>query len=324
VADWGTDRDQALRTLASSRDSRARVEAAQLLLELAEEGAGREKELAGEVQRLVADADDRIRRAGVALGARCLPPQEVESFLGARLSDSSDQVRMESVGQLADLSKPTSRSLFAAALEDPAFNVRFEAARGMAALRHSAGLEVLLEALDKSQLRFSALGALAELGDAKALPHIQKLLRKWLLPAFDRTQAAGTLASLGDPEGARWLLERSRKMQGLDRPLAVELLGEVAAPGAFERLAEILADPRDTARGAAARALGRLGDERARTLLERVLATADVPAHLKLDAAEGLLLLGGDDARSRVSELANAEGEGDFRDELRSMLEDYA
>jgi HEAT repeat protein len=324
VEDWRAERDQAVKVLKSSRVATARIEAAQLLLHLAEEGEGRERELAGEAPALIADADERIRRAGVALAARCLPPDEAERVLGARLSDQSAIVRLESAGQLADLARPSSRGLFAAALEDESFNVRFEAARGMAALRHSAGLDVLLEALDKSHLRFRALGALAELGDARALPPVKKLHGQWLLNAFDRTQAAGAMAALGDPEGSKWLLDRTLKKRGLDRPLAVELLGEVKAPGAFERLSEILRDRRDDSRGAAARALGRLGDGRARELLVGMLSESDAPVHLRLDAAEGLCLLGGHEARAQVQKVADAAGEGELATELRAMLEEYA
>ena len=79
------------------------------------------------------------------------------------------------------------------------------------------------------------------------------------------------------------------------RGCAVELLGEVKAPGARERLLEVLADPRDPARGAAARGLGRLGD-----------------------AAEGLLALGTASARARVAALRLSSAEA--RAELVTLL----
>jgi HEAT repeat protein len=98
----------------------------------------------------------------------------------------------------------------------------------------------------------------------------------------------------------------------------------VKAPGAFERLSGILQDRRDDSRGAAARALGRLGDGRARELLVGMLSESDAPVHLRLDAAEGLCLLGGDEARAQVQKVADAAGQGELATELRAMLEEYA
>jgi HEAT repeat protein len=173
----------------------------------------------------------------------------------------------------------------------------------MASLKHSAGLEVLVEALDEDLLRFRALGALAELGDVRALPAVQRLFRRWLLPAFDKTQAAGVLAKLGDSEGAGWLLKRTERRRWnwtQDRALAVELCGEVKAEGALERLHAILEDKKDNCRGAAARGLGRLGDPKALPWLLSLLDEPGVPEDYRLDAAEGLWLLGIPEGRERV------------------------
>ena len=123
------------------------------------------------------------------------------------------------------------------------------------------------------------------------------------MPAFDRTQAAGVLAKLGDAEGARWLLQRAAPKRWnwtQDRALAVELCGEVKAPGALERLHTIILNPKDTCRGAAARGLGRLGDVRALPWLLSLLDEPGVHEDYRLDAAEGLWLLGAPEGRERV------------------------
>jgi HEAT repeat protein len=298
------------------------LEAAQRLLELASESNGHAAEVTASLPRLLEDRDERIRRIGVEAAARVLPPEEAEDVLAGRVQDPSQFVRLEAVGQLADLERPSTRHLLAAALADPDFNVRFEAARGMAALHHGAGLEVLIEALDRAHLRFRALGALAQLGDARALPAIRRIHRRWLLNGFERSQAAGAMARLGDPEGASWLIQRTRRRRGLDRALAVELLGEVKAEGAWERLREVLLDPRDPTRGAAARGLGRLGDLRAAADPVSILDAADLPIDLRLDAAEGLCLLGDAGARARVEAAAASWPDSEAREELRRMLGD--
>jgi HEAT repeat protein len=147
-------------------------------------------------------------------------------------------------GRLADLALPEARGALAVALEDDIFPVRFEAARGMVALQHSAGLETLLTALEDPDLRFRAAAALAQLGNKDALPRLKKAFHGWFLPAFDKTQLAGALAVLGDerrcPSTSSSALGKGWSM---DRAMAIELLGEVKAPGAKERLLTILARP---------------------------------------------------------------------------------
>lgn len=322
--DWRLEVERALLTITNAKRSRDRAEAAQHLVQLALDDPRRGEELAAHVPRLLDDADPSLRRVGVALAAASLPPDEAEPVLAARLTDKASEVRMEAIGQLADAARPNVRGLFAAALEDPDFRVRFEAARGMATLRHSAGIDVLIEGLDRDHLRFRALGALAELGDVQALPAVRRILDRWLLPGFERTQAAGALAKLGDPAGAEWLMGRTRRRWGIDRALAIELLGEVKAPGARERLLEILADKKDKCRGAAARGLGRLGDPESVGPLSALLQSSTLSADLRLDAAEGLCLLGGPDARSNVERVCSADEDPTIREELRALLEEYA
>lgn len=322
--DWRVELERALVTLANAKRSRDRSDAAQHLVQLALDDPRRCEELAAHVPRLLDDADPAVRRAGTGLAAAALPFEDAEAVLAARLSDKASEVRMEAIGQLADAARPSSRGLFAAALEDGDFRVRFEAARGMAALRHSAGIDVLIEGLERDHLRFRALGALAELGNPDALPAVRRTHARWLLPGFERTQAAGALAKLGDPAGAAWLLARTRKRWGMDRALAIELLGEVKAAGAAQRLLEILADPKDRFRGAAARGLGRLGDPANVGALEALLQSRSVPPDLRLDAAEGLCLLGVPGARTCVERACEEAEDPIIREELRVLLEEYA
>jgi HEAT repeat protein len=323
VPDWREERGRALLALAQGKRAEDRVNAARALVRLCVEDPTRAPELRAEIPRLLDDADQKVRRAGVALAAAALPPAEAEAFLGARLDEPSYEVRLEAVGQLADLALPSSRGRFAVALEDQALEVQFEAARGMVALRHSAGLDVLLKGLEHDHLRFRALGALAELGDPRALPAVQRLFRRLLLPAFERTQAAGAMIRLGDPSPTAYLFGRTKKRWSTDRALAVELLGEVKAEGARARLLEILGDVRDTCRGPAARGLGRLGDRSVIPALAQVVADPRAPEDLVLDAAEGLCLLGGTEARAPVQAALDGTQDPALRAELQEMLEDY-
>ncbi|HVE83551.1 MAG TPA: HEAT repeat domain-containing protein [Myxococcales bacterium] len=324
MSDWRAERDQALLLLEQKgTEPSARADAAETLVHLAADHTDRWEELRFAIPQLLEDAQKEVRRAVVTLAALVLPEPEADEFLASRLRDPADEVRMEAAGQLADRGHPSTRPALAVALEDASFMVRFEAARGMAALRHSAGLQVLSEGLDHDTLRFRAISALAEMGDPAAIPALRKVFKKWLIQSFDRTQAAGALARLGDAEGAEHLLQRTHARGAADRPMAVELCGEVKVPGALARLQEIAADRADPARGAAARGLGRLGDGAALPALAAILEEADAAEDLKLDAAEGLLRLGGADARARVeAALARAATEEE-KDELALLLEEF-
>lgn len=322
MTDWRAERDRALLALEREKRPAFRAEAAQQLHHLALEAPSPAEDFAEVVPRLLSDAQPEVKRSGVALATVVLPPEELPALLISYLRDAESVVRLEATGRLADLYRPELRGALAGMLEDSVPEVRFEAARGIAALKHPAGLEVLIEALDADLLRFRSLGAMAELEDARALPAVKRLFGRWLLPAFDRTQAAGVLAKLGDPAGAAHLLQRSRKKWSQDRALAVELLGEVKAPGALERLKEILDDAKDSCRGAAARGLGRLGDMRALPWLLALLQDSSADEEDRLDAADGVWRLGDADGRERVRASVSTFTSPEARQELDDLFQE--
>jgi HEAT repeat protein len=315
-------RDTALRALAQPGPPSVRREAAARLVEAARTSEAPEA-FEAPAQTLLADADAEVRRAGVALLALQLgTPEALAVRLRSALGDAAAAVRLECIGQLADRASAELRPILAMALEDSAFLVRFEAARGLAAIHHPAGLDVLAEGLDDPTLRFRAIGALAELGDARALAPLRRLFARWLLNSFERTQAAGALALFGDAEGRQHLLSRLRRRGALDRPLAAELCGEARVEEAEEALLAILADGGDRARGAAARALGRLGSARAEPVLEALLRDASGAEETRLDAAEGLVFLRGKGARDALAAALASMPGAEGREELSSLLEE--
>jgi HEAT repeat protein len=320
--DWRAERDRALLVLEREKRPEARTQAAGLLIDLVEEDPSRAAEFSAVLTRLLADSQGEVRRAGLGLATLVLPPAELPGMLTVRLSDPDIGVRLEATGRIADLALPELRGALAPMLADPVPEIRFEAARGMASLKHSAGLEILVGALDNELLRFRALGALAELGDARALPAVQRLFGKWLLPHFERTQAAGVLAKLGEAKGAEHLLKRTKKKWSVDRALAVELCGEVKAPGALERLRAILEDPEDPCRGAAARGLGWLGDPNALPWLLALMEDTRIHEDFRLDAAEGVWRLGLPEGQARVRAAVSTFTSPEARDELAELLQE--
>ena len=319
MIDWRSQRDLALLTLEREKRQAFRVEAAEALCDLAFD-VPREllSELVPAVVRLVGDENPEVRCAGLALAAEALPNDEAKELLIRHVTDPIPRLRIEAIGRLADLALPETRGVFAAALGDAVLGARFEAARGMAALKHSAGLEVLLAALDDGELRFRAGAALAQLGDAAAIGKLKQVFQGWFIPPFDRTQLAGALAKLGDATGTAHLFKRAGKRWSLDRAMAIELLGEVKAEGARARLLEVLHDPKDTCRGAAGRGLGLLGDLTVEPELLKALDHGALSDDDRLDVAEGLLRLDSPGARDFVA-LLHFETD-DARAQLAEML----
>jgi HEAT repeat protein len=320
--DWRAERDRALLVLEREKRPPFRAEAAELLIQLVEEDPSRAPEFSEALVRLLSDTQAQVRRSGLGLATLVLSPSELPALFTSRLTETDVGVRLEATGRIADLALPELRGALARMLEDPIPEIRFEAARGMASLKHSAGLEILVEALDTDRLRFRALGALAELGDTRALPAVKRLFGRWLLPGFERTQAAGVLARLGDATGAEYLLKRTQKKWSADRALAVELCGEVKAPGALERLRAILEDPKDPCRGAAARGLGMLGDATALPWLLALMEDLSAPEDFRLDAADGVWRLGLPEGLARVRAAVSTFTSPEAREELTELLQE--
>jgi HEAT repeat protein len=280
--------------------------------------------LRGVLPGVLADGSARVRRLALVLASGLIGVDELVPLAIRFVQDPDGGVRLEAVGVLGELGRPETRGALAAALEDEDGEVRFEAACGMAGLRHAAGLEVLVEALDVAAWRFRALACLGLLGDARALPAVQVLCRKFFLSAFDRTQAMGVALKLGDDSAARHLFERSRKRWGPDRAYALELLGELKPAGARTRLLEVLADVKDTCRGAAARALGRHGGDGVGERLLALFQDSTLPEGLRLDAAEGLVLLGEPRWREQLTGAVEGFSGDEARQELKALLEEAA
>jgi HEAT repeat protein len=270
--------------------------------------------------RLTEDPDAEVRAVACSGVASALPAADALRVLSKCADDPQPNVRAFAVRSAAGLGVPEARSLLANGLEDDELPVRFEAALGLAMLRHPAGFEVLLSALSKSELRYDALSALFALGDTRALPKVRSVFRKFFLDDFERTQAAGTLARLGDEAGKTYLLHRIEVRRAFDRGLAIELCGEIPVLDAKPCLLRTISDRGDRFRGAAARALGAMQSPEALKVLRGVLQDENEDPDVRMDAVDGLLRLATPEARSAI-----LEGAQSVRDaEVRSAATDAA
>jgi HEAT repeat protein len=302
------------------KDPLIRSDAAQLICELASEKRLSERvEFVPCVVQFLSDKQVEVRAAGLALSVLVLGADEAKEILVRHLTDSDLRIRIESTGRLADLVHADARGALAVALNDKEFSVRFEAARGMALLKHSAGLDVLYQGLDSKDFRFRAAGALAHLQDKASIPKLKAAFASWLIPHFDKTQMGAALAAMGERIGVEHLLSRMRgRENNVDRPMAIQYLGELEIVEAKETLVSIVRNKKDTARGTAARALGMLGGSDAVELLKQIVNDQTEFEDIRLDAAVGLLETKIPSARDAVSSAVFSSAEA--KEEIAMLL----
>ena len=186
--------------------------------------------------------------------------------------------------------------------------MRFAAACALSDQSDPAALPPLLAALREDHRRQEALSALLSLGDPGALAAVAELFEDESLGEFDRTLAAAVLVRLGDARGVAHLVERVAG-DGDDRPIAAEWAGRLRVDAAVPALEELAGSEGDPARGAALRALGRLGAPGAEDRLLGIATSAEEPEDLRMDAAEGLAEIGSPAALQALRGLAGEAGE---------------
>lgn len=241
------------------------------------------------------------------------------------LDDPSPGVRLQVLHTLGPLGLEGLGERYAEALEDPDRLVRLAAAVALAMEDDFRGTGVLLRAAERRDTRLDALLALRRAaadspGDRERIQAAAgKLFRGLLTGRFDRLGAAALLVLLGDGDARRFFAERITK-KTIERPMALELCGELQIGEAREEVARIAADPKDPLRGTALRALGAYGGEPAEARCREALFDEAEDPDVRCDAAEGLLLLGGDTARALLEKAQDDVGDERVRQVAATCL----
>ena len=291
-----------------------REAAARELVELCrEDPALRERYLLRFVT-LLADDHPAVRGWGIVGVVLCDEKLEHLPRVLRLLHDPSPGVRLQVVHALTPLGIDAVRDAFLERLGDADRLVRVAAAVAVAVAGEPASVPVLLDGLSSRRTRFDALVALRDVAP-RAPEHrdaVEKAVRAifggLLTNRFDRLAAAAVLAALGDGEAARYVLDRARKGK-LDRPVAIEWMGELRIPEGEALLLSVARDRRDPFRGAALRGLGAYGAGEALQLCAEALCDESEDPDVRCDAAEGLLLLGSEPARQALESAAERAGE---------------
>ncbi|HEY6911866.1 MAG TPA: HEAT repeat domain-containing protein [Myxococcales bacterium] len=272
-------------------DGGARIDAARELLDRWRNGELQAAEVfAPRLPDLLDDAEPLVRISalqGVRLLRKPENVQACESGVLALLADAVPQVRTAALWAAIRLPGDAARAQVRAALQSPEETLRFAAACALADVGDAAALPELSAALRDGYRRQEALSALMSLGDTSALPEVAALFDDESLGEFDRTLVAAAMVRFGDPRGAAHLVSRI-ETDSDDRPIAAEWAGRLGVQDAVPALSELARSEGDPAQGAAIRALGRLKAPGAEERLLELAADAGAAEDLRMDALEGL------------------------------------
>jgi HEAT repeat protein len=299
-----------LREGLESPDGAARVDAGRELLDRWRNGELPAAEiLAPRLEQLLGD-DEPLVRITALQGVRMLRKPEnlaaCESGVLGLLADGTPQVRAAAIWAAIRLPGETARAQVRVALQSSEETMRFAAACALADAHDAAALPELTAALRDGYRRQEAISALMSLGDADALPEVSRLFEDESLGEFDRTLVAAAMARFGDARGGAHLISRI-ETESDDRPIAAEWAGRLGVQEAIPTLTGLAEREGDAAQGAAIRALGRLKAPGAEERLLRLVADADAPEDLRMDAAEGLAELATPAALDLLKQLAQGE-----------------
>lgn len=238
---------------------------------------------------LTRDEHARVRAEAAATLAQLRDDEEHAARIFAlrrMLADEEPGVRQEAAAALGDLFDHESADALAALLEDGDKGVRFEAAFALAALKDPRALPSLVAALERTRIRLDAMKALGLLGDAAAIGPLERLASKLFLGWADRLTANATLYLLGRRDASKVILKSTSARNFQERTYAIALIGTHKIVEGGDTLARIAEDPKHSARDAAVRALGELGDRSRAAVLERI--ARDETGPLREDAAAAL------------------------------------
>lgn len=188
-----------------------------------------------------------------------------------------EQERIETTRDLGRLDTPFNTDELVEAINDPSFDVRYEAIVAMAARKPNRRVvSVLIDVVNGADIELSATAswALGQIGDTSAIP----ALRKQLDAPYRilRARSARALAGLGDKEIAPELLDLLRNESDLALKTAyASALGTLKYMPALEDILKMLAEAQtETFRGELALAVAKIiGSERTYIKLYRSART---------------------------------------------------
>lgn len=302
---------------------KVRAEAAAELVERCRSEAESRARFGMRFLTLLNDASPAVRGHAVVGAVICDEELAHVDRVMRLLADPSPGVRLQVIHTLGPLGLPGMPDALAELLADPDPQVRTAAASALAFASDERAIDVLLASLQQRTTREEALHALRQIavrGDRRRIEQaVRPIFGAFFASRFEKVAAAGVLAALDVAEARRYLVERAGK-KGFDRPLAMELCGELGIAEALPLLLRVAEDRADSLRGTALRALGSLRAAEALERCRRALDDEGEDADVRCDAAEGLLLLGSSEAEQALQRAREAAREERVRRVVAACL----
>lgn len=177
----------------------------------------------------------------------------------------TEEAKIVTTERMGDSQNPLSANELIEALNDPSYNVRYQAVNSIGRMPPSPELiDALIASLDDvTELNFAVTRSLGRLGDPRAIPPLRKLLFSGY--HLLETNSARALAMLNDKDSIPYLLEKMRGEPNLTLRVAfAAALGKLGAVESIAELSDLMVQiPKDVLRGEVGLALARIaGDER--------------------------------------------------------------
>ncbi len=254
----------------------------------------------------IRDRSPVVREMAMAAAA-AIGGERAQDAVRDGLRSEHPEVRFQALCALARAPLPDLEPAVARLLRDDDDEVASEAATTLAAMGATAFGGSLVERIEhgSARVRDAAALALAHLGDARAVPHLRRMVRERrapfdavlalgelgareaaddvaqagagiFAPPFRRAGAGAALLALGDDRGIAYLRSALRAWRTDARSFAVEQVGRHRAAALLSELVRIAARPRGVDRDVLVEALRPFAEDHAeaRRALERLTTGA--------------------------------------------------
>lgn len=155
-------------------------------------------------------------------------PAEAAQQIPSYLKDPDVAVRVAAAQTLAELREPSSQDALFEALSDDTSTVRRRAASALVQFGDRRALPHLIEALQSAPEetdRLTCLEDIGTLGDASALPQLQRLANRPFVSLMERAGAGAAMYRIDSSRGLSQLQSVLRAWRTYARPYAVSLIG---------------------------------------------------------------------------------------------------
>ncbi len=265
------------------------------------------------------DADPAVRAQAATILGLARNPMVVEYLMQVLAFDTDLHVKRSVAIALGNIGHTSGIQPLLLAIQSSDPELRTFAAEALGKIPSPDVVELLIIALQGDvRIKIGALEALGRIGDARAIPHIQKLGPQ--VHAELDTVRCMALAKLG-VGGTAELEIIGRRMAGLTahgRSIALDALVALGAD-AWTHIATCLDDEDPIVRAQAARLLGSLQGPESLPRLMRVLEDSD--PMVRASALEGIAFHGSERAREGLRTIMARVDEGDpIRPEVEEVL----